>query len=68
MLAEERKQSQEVVKQSVAATREEMKDYLKEQRKVSVQFLINLTIKIPAKDVKQMTLITFFSISRYWAA
>ena len=41
MLGEERKQSQEVVKHSVAATREEMKEYLKEQRKVSVHFLFN---------------------------
>ena len=44
MLTEERKQSQEVVKQSVAATREEMKEYLKEQRKVSVHLLLNLSI------------------------
>ena len=51
MLAEERKQSQEVVKQSVAATREEMKEYLKEQRKVSEQFLFSLSIKIPAKQM-----------------
>ena len=35
LLDEERKQSRETSQQCVAATREEMKEYLQEQRKVS---------------------------------